>query len=215
MGKLRHTLALPGCSKLCEEMPTGGTQARLVEAKDYSQAYLSTRLNGVYCRADCSHLIDCLAELVFGQANNGHKDLAWMAIQEGLPLRTFMHARGLCNTRHCSRCPLVEETPLHLSWPFAQALLDALENELKNLTLRSSLEYTSVLYGLFPGDHCKETILEAWRLMNCFKDAIWLARTHLVINWGRMSIQDCHRMVLSLLRDYSLMNFPVVAEEED
>ncbi|KAM4012337.1 uncharacterized protein ACNLHF_005029, partial [Anomaloglossus baeobatrachus] len=30
---------------------------------------------------------------------NGHKDLSWMAIQGGLPVRSFMHARNLCKTR--------------------------------------------------------------------------------------------------------------------
>lgn len=148
---------------------------------------------------------------------NGHKDLAWMAIQGGLPLRTFLHARGLCSTRYCPRCPLSEETPVHLFWqcPFAQAVLKALDNELNDYIPRSSLEYTSVLYGLFPGDHYEEDILEAWRLMNSFKDAIWLARTRFVMNWGRMSVQDCRRLVLSLLRDYSRMDCPDDAEEED
>ncbi|XP_044155447.1 uncharacterized protein LOC122942017 [Bufo gargarizans] len=65
---------------------------------------------------------------------NGHKDLSWMAIQGGLPIRSFMHAHNLCKTRYCPRCPFVEETSYHLFWecPFAQRLLDTLEHELKD-----------------------------------------------------------------------------------
>ncbi|XP_063819286.1 uncharacterized protein LOC135057325 [Pseudophryne corroboree] len=65
---------------------------------------------------------------------NRHKDLSWMAIQGGLPLRSFMHSRNLCRYRHCPRCIIHEETSMHLFWDcaWAQLLLDALENELKN-----------------------------------------------------------------------------------
>ncbi|KAM4012169.1 uncharacterized protein ACNLHF_005233, partial [Anomaloglossus baeobatrachus] len=106
---------------------------------------------------------------------NGHKDLSWMAIQGGLPVRSFMHARNLCKTRYCPRCPFVEETSLHAFWDcrFAQRLLVALEDDLRNSVPRGSLSYHSVLYGLFPGTHTVGAIQEAWRLMNCFKDAIW------------------------------------------
>ncbi|KAM4012599.1 LOW QUALITY PROTEIN: uncharacterized protein ACNLHF_004704, partial [Anomaloglossus baeobatrachus] len=107
---------------------------------------------------------------------NGHKDLSWMAIQGGLPVRSFMHARNLCKTRYCPRCPFVEETSLHAFWDcrFAQRLLVALEDDLRNSVPRGSLSYHSVLYGLFPGTHTVGAIQEAWRLMNCFKDAIWI-----------------------------------------
>ncbi|KAM4663572.1 LOW QUALITY PROTEIN: uncharacterized protein O3C94_011840 [Discoglossus pictus] len=76
---------------------------------------------------------------------NRHKDTAWMAIQGGLPLRQFMHARGLCSVG---------------------------------------------------------AIKVAWRLMCCVKDALW---------WITVTTQDCRRLVLSLLRDYSILDSP---EEE-
>ncbi|KAM4012647.1 uncharacterized protein ACNLHF_004646 [Anomaloglossus baeobatrachus] len=148
---------------------------------------------------------------------NGHKDLSWMAIQGGLPVRSFMHARNLCKTRYCPRCPFVEETSLHAFWDcrFAQRLLVALEDDLRNSVPRESLSYHSVLYGLFPGTHTVGAIQEAWRLMNCFKDAIWVARNRLILKRERMSIQDCCRLIHSLLRDYSIMDSPDDSAEEE
>ncbi|XP_069801854.1 uncharacterized protein [Dendropsophus ebraccatus] len=147
---------------------------------------------------------------------NGHKDLSWMAIQGGLPLRSFMHARNLCKTRYCPRCPFVEETSSHLFWqcPFAQGLLDALELELSDCVPRNRLTHCAVLYGLFPGNFGDEATREAWRLMNCFKDAIWLARNRLILKKERMSFLDCRRLVHSLLRDYSIMDRSDQEEED-
>ncbi|KAM4011834.1 uncharacterized protein ACNLHF_004830 [Anomaloglossus baeobatrachus] len=56
---------------------------------------------------------------------------------------------------------------------------------------------------------------EAWRLMNCFKDAIWVARNRLILKRERMSIQDCRRLIHSLLRDYSIMDSPDDSAEEE
>ncbi|XP_056391991.1 uncharacterized protein LOC130284987 isoform X2 [Hyla sarda] len=61
----------------------------------------------------------------------------------------------------------------------------------------------------------REWHLEAWRLMNCFKDAVWLARNRLVINRENMSVRDCRRFIKSLLRDYSILDSPAVDEEEE
>ncbi|XP_056415385.1 uncharacterized protein LOC130357063 [Hyla sarda] len=139
---------------------------------------------------------------------NGHKDLSWMAVKDG---------RNLCTTRYCPRCRYVEETSLHVFWqcPFAQGLLDALEHQLRDSVPRNCLSYHSVLYGLFPGTHDVEAIQEAWRLMNCFKDAVWLARNRLMINRENMSVRDCRRFIKSLLRDYSILDSPAVDEEEE
>ncbi|CAJ0937741.1 unnamed protein product [Ranitomeya imitator] len=132
----------------------------------------------------------------------GHKDLSWMAIQGGLPVRSFMHAWNLytnretmktldhiinvkkpqllldpvigyegvlfhawnlCKTRYCPRCPFVEETSLHTFWDcrFAEHLLTAIEDDLKNSVPRARLSHHSVLYRLFPA-HTIRAIQEAW-----------------------------------------------------
>ncbi|XP_075142358.1 uncharacterized protein LOC142217927 [Leptodactylus fuscus] len=59
------------------------------------------------------------------QLINGHKNMSWMAIQGGLAVRAFMHARNLSKTRNCPRSPFKKETTHHLYWecPFAQGLL--------------------------------------------------------------------------------------------
>ncbi|KAM4699100.1 uncharacterized protein O3C94_000703 [Discoglossus pictus] len=144
---------------------------------------------------------------------NRHKDTAWMAIQGGLPLRQFMHARGLCKYRHCPRGCTAEETSLHVFWqcPFAQNLLDSLADELKDCIPRRYLTYHSVLYGLFHGTHSVGAIQDAWRIMCCVKDALWFARNRLILKRITVTTQDCRRLVLSLLRDYSILDSP---EEE-
>ncbi|KAM4677990.1 uncharacterized protein O3C94_009997 [Discoglossus pictus] len=144
---------------------------------------------------------------------NRHKDTAWMAIQGGLPLRQFMHARGLCRYRHCPRGCTAEETSLHVFWqcPFAQNLLDSLADELKDCIPRRYLTYHSVLYGLFHCTHSVGAIQDAWRIMCCVKDALWFARNRLILKRITVTTQDCRRLVLSLLRDYSILDSP---EEE-
>ncbi|XP_018417154.1 PREDICTED: uncharacterized protein LOC108791230 [Nanorana parkeri] len=145
---------------------------------------------------------------------NRHKDLAWMAIQGGLPVRTFMHTRNLCRHRHCPFCITEEETALHLFWhcPVAQALLRALEHELKDFVPLTAITHFGVMYGLFCGAFTEDEIGGAWRVMCCFKDAIWCARKRLTLRRERMSTEDCRRLIISLLRDYHLMDFK---EEED
>eukprot|EP00079_Xenopus_tropicalis_P029462 XP_012824861.1 PREDICTED: uncharacterized protein LOC105948215 isoform X1 [Xenopus tropicalis] len=160
------------------------------------------------------------AKVVWGNVSsdsltNKHKDMSWMAIQGGLPLRTFMHARNLCRYRHCPRCILYEETSLHTFWDcqFAQVLLDALEHELKDCVPRNLLTHHAVLYGLFQGTHTEGAIQEAWRLMNSFKDVLWYSRNCLILRRERMTIQDCRRLIHSLLRDYNIRDS--LEEEED
>ncbi|CAJ0917025.1 unnamed protein product [Ranitomeya imitator] len=112
-----------------------------------------------------------VSQLISG-LTNGQKDLSWMAIQGRLLVRSFMHARNLCKTRYCPRCPFVEKTSFFWECRFAQHLLTALEDDLRNSVPRTNLSHHSVLYGLFPGVHTVGAIQEAWSLMNCFKDAI-------------------------------------------
>ena len=137
-----------------------------------------------------------------------------MEIQGGLPLRTFLHARNLCRYRHCPFCIIQEETAFHVFWecPFAQSLLRALEPELKDFVPQTAITHFGVLNGLFCGTHSQEDIDSAWRVLCCFKDAVWCARKRLIHQRERMSIADCRRLMFSLLRDYHLMDF---TEEED
>ncbi|KAJ1160992.1 hypothetical protein NDU88_001481 [Pleurodeles waltl] len=50
---------------------------------------------------------------------NKHKVIAWMAMKGGLPVRSFMHSRGLYRHRECPRgCPAEETTYFqeHIQW---------------------------------------------------------------------------------------------------
>ncbi|KAM4807888.1 uncharacterized protein WCC33_000724 [Rhinophrynus dorsalis] len=140
-----------------------------------------------------------------GRLTNRHKDTAWMAIQGGLSLRSFMHARNLCRYRHCSRGCVAEETALHVFWqcPFAQALLDDLENELKDSVPKRHLSYHSVLYGLFPGTHSYGAIQEAWRIMCCVKDALWVLDLLTDLPEGRIIVGGDFNLALDPFLDSS------------
>ncbi|KAM4772404.1 uncharacterized protein WCC33_004109 [Rhinophrynus dorsalis] len=109
---------------------------------------------------------------------------------------------------------VAEESALHVFWqcPFAQSLLDDLENELKDSVPKRHLSYHSVLYGLFPGTHSYGAIQEAWCIMCCVKDALWFARNRLALRREQVTTQDCRRLIHSLLRDYNILDSP---EEED
>ena len=54
-----------------------------------------------------------------------------MAIHGGLPVRAFMHARGLNCYRSCPRGCIADETAYYLFWKcaYAQYLLKALSTE--------------------------------------------------------------------------------------
>lgn len=129
-----------------------------------------------------------------------------------LPMRTFLHAHGLCDTRYCPRCSFPD---CHLFWqrPFVQALLDV--NELRNSPSWNTLSYHSVLYQLFLGIPMFQAILEAWCLINCFKDTVACQKIpghHLL---REESVQERYRLVHNLLREYATMYCPDVNEEED
>lgn len=94
----------------------------------------------------------------------------------------------------------------------SQDLLRALEPELKDFVPQTAITHFGVLNGLFCGTHSQEDIDGAWRVLCCFKDALWCARKRLIHQRERMSIEDCRRLVHSLLRDYHLMDFK---EEEE
>ncbi|XP_078528101.1 uncharacterized protein LOC144807961 [Lissotriton helveticus] len=148
---------------------------------------------------------------------NRHKDIAWMSVKGGLPVRSFMHSRGLCPHRNCPRgCP-AEESAHHLFWacPFAQRLRAALRQELLALIPYENITEQSMMYGLFPGTHTEEAIQGCWRLLCCIKDILLFARTRLVTNGEVVNREGCRRMVLSLLRDYAAMDKKESEEEEE
>ncbi|XP_078528939.1 uncharacterized protein LOC144806451 [Lissotriton helveticus] len=148
---------------------------------------------------------------------NRHKDIAWMSVKGGLPVRSFMHSRGLCPHRNCPRgCP-TEESAHHLFWacPFAQRLRAVLRQELLALIPYENITEQSMMYGLFPGTHTEEAIQGCWRLLCCIKDILLFARTRLVTNGEVVNREGCRRMVLSLLRDYAAMDKQKSEEGEE
>ncbi|KAM9316586.1 LOW QUALITY PROTEIN: uncharacterized protein PAF06_007630 [Gastrophryne carolinensis] len=184
------------------------TVYRLIRAKDETEPILGLPLDT--CRFEWKNVSS-------RRLPNQHKDLAWQAIQGGLPMRTFMHDRGLSRYRHCPLCVVCEETSSPI-WDcsYAQALLDTLGSELKDCGVpRNAVTHCGILYGLFHGNFAEEEVERAWRLMNCFKDAIWWARNRFILRREWMKIEDCRRLIHSLLRDYSLMDFSAGDEEDD
>ncbi|XP_075056931.1 serine/threonine-protein kinase SBK1-like [Mixophyes fleayi] len=47
--------------------------------------------------------------------------------------------------------------------------------------------------------------------MNCFKDAMWLDRNRLILKREKMTMQDCHRLIHSLLSVYNTLDSEPVA----
>ncbi|KAJ1217968.1 hypothetical protein NDU88_005555 [Pleurodeles waltl] len=128
---------------------------------------------------------------------NQHKDIAWMAIQGGLPVRAFMHARGLNRYKSCPRGCTVDETTYHLFWEcaYAQDLLKALSTELGAWKPTTCITADSVMYGLFPGSHALGDLQGCWRLLCCLKDVLLFSRNRLVVVKKETSTLVCRKMI--------------------
>ncbi|KAJ1185214.1 hypothetical protein NDU88_002008 [Pleurodeles waltl] len=139
---------------------------------------------------------------------NHHKDITWMAIQGGLPIRAFMHAGGLNRYKSCPRGYTADETTYHLFWEcaYTQDLLKALSTELGAWIPTPCITADSVMYGLFPGSHTLGDLQGCWRLMCCFKDVLLLSRNRLLVGKKETSILGCQKMIHSLLRDYAALD---------
>ncbi|KAJ1112558.1 hypothetical protein NDU88_000820 [Pleurodeles waltl] len=139
---------------------------------------------------------------------NQHKDFAWMAIQGGLPVRAFMHARGLNRYKSCPRGCTADETTYHLFWEcaYAQDLLKALSTELGAWIPTTCITADSVMYGLFPGSHALGDLQACLRLLCCLKDVLLFSRNRLVVGKKETSTLGCRKMIHSLLRDYAALD---------
>ncbi|KAJ1214462.1 hypothetical protein NDU88_002081 [Pleurodeles waltl] len=139
---------------------------------------------------------------------NQHKDIAWLAIQGGLPVRAFMHARGLNRYKSCPRGCTADETTYHLFWEcaYAQDLLKALSMELGAWIPTTCITADSVMYGLFPGSHALGDLQGCWRLLCCLKDVLLFSRNRLVVRKKETSTLGCWKMIHSLLRDYAALD---------
>ncbi|KAJ8260470.1 hypothetical protein COCON_G00161930, partial [Conger conger] len=109
-----------------------------------------------------------------------HRDLAWLAAHGVLSVQGVLHARRLARTAKCPwpRCE-EEESVRHCLWdcPVARTLW-AQCGPLIQLLLGAgrTLQCQTVLYGVGRGmDTRKWRCL--WLAINCFKQAIWSART--------------------------------------
>ena len=96
--------------------------------------------------------------------------------------------------------------------PFTQSLFRALEPELKDFVPQTAITHFGVLNGLFGGTFSQGDIDNAWQVLCSFKHALWCAKKCLIYQRERMPIEDCRRLVHSLLRDCNLMD---LMEEEE
>ncbi|KAJ1149773.1 hypothetical protein NDU88_002578 [Pleurodeles waltl] len=83
---------------------------RQIRARDTSEPI------GAFPSATADHVWENVASK---HLTNHHKDIPWMALQGGLPVRSFMHARGLNRYKSCPRGCTADETTYHLFWEFA------------------------------------------------------------------------------------------------
>ena len=110
------------------------------------------------------------------ELSNKHQDLAWLVVRRALPVRSFMHARGLNTTARCpgSGCG-GDETVAHIlvKCAFATEVWSEMQWHLSRFIPSSSVTQDSVFYGMFPGTHTETTINCCWRVINSMKDALW------------------------------------------
>ncbi|KAJ1197973.1 hypothetical protein NDU88_001817 [Pleurodeles waltl] len=139
---------------------------------------------------------------------NLHKGIAWMAIQGGLPVRAFMHARGLNQYKSCLKGSITDEASYHLFWEctYTLDLLKALSIKLAAWIPTSCIIPDSIMYGLFPGMHTLRDLQDYWRLLCCFKDVLLFSRNQLVIGKKETSTLTCRKMIQNLLRDYAALD---------
>ncbi|KAJ1169500.1 hypothetical protein NDU88_001393 [Pleurodeles waltl] len=128
-----------------------------------------------------------------------------MAIQGGLPVRTFIHARWLTQYKSCPRGPTAHETSHHLFWEctYAQDLLKALSTELGIWIPTLCITADSVMYNLFPGTHALGDLQDCWRLLCCFKDVLLFSKNRLIVGKKETSTLGCRKMIRSLVCDYA------------
>ncbi|KAJ1175067.1 hypothetical protein NDU88_000358 [Pleurodeles waltl] len=172
---------------------------RQIHARDVSEP------NGALPSATADHVWGNVASK---RLTNQHKDSAWMAIQEGLPVRAFMHARGLNRYKSCPRGCTADETTNHLFWKcaYTQDLLKALSTELGAWIPTPCITADLVMYGLIPGSHAFRDLQGCWRLLCCFKYVLLFSRNRLVVGKKDTSTLGCRKMIHSLLCDYAALD---------
>ncbi|XP_078075400.1 uncharacterized protein LOC144497833 [Mustelus asterias] len=141
------------------------------------------------------------------ELTNKHQDLAWLVVRRALPVRSFMHARGLNLTTRCPRSGCgADETVAHLlvECAFAKKVWSEMQWYLSRFVPSSSVTQDSVLYGLFAGTHTETNINCCWRVINSVKDALWSARNLLIFQLKELSSTECCRLAYSKVQDYVL-----------
>lgn len=148
---------------------------------------------------------------------NRHKDLAWMAAHEILPVRAVMHSRGMAKNPACPRIGCgAPETVRHALWECS-----AVRNlwatvgpqQFPCLPAGGVKNYLMVLGGMSQKGMPAATHTDLWLTINCVKDAIWTSRNLLVGKRVEVSLQATLLLAKARRQEYTLRRHSEVGAE--
>ncbi|KAG1928994.1 hypothetical protein F2P79_023216 [Pimephales promelas] len=136
---------------------------------------------------------------------NGHRDLAWMAAHEILPVRAVMHSRGMARISTCPQpgCGATK-TVRHALWE-CSAVRDLWATagplQFPYLPAGGVPDYWTTV-GLVSQEPA-ENYIKRWLTMNCIKDAIWTSRNLLVGKRMQVSLHAIKELAIYRLQEYT------------
>ncbi|XP_059397196.1 uncharacterized protein LOC132129581 [Carassius carassius] len=139
--------------------------------------------------------------------HNRHRDLAWMAAHEILPVRAVMHSRGMSKNPICPRpgCG-APETVKHAFWE-CSAVRDlwatAGPQQFPCLPVGGVLDYPMGRGGVSQEEMPAKTPPKLWLTIICIKDAIWTSRNLLVGKRMQGSLHATIQLAKSRLQEYT------------
>lgn len=139
---------------------------------------------------------------------NRHRDLAWMAAHEILPVRAVMHSRGMSKNHLCPRPGCGRpETVRHALWECSvvrSLWAKAGPQQFPYLPPGGIPDYRTTLTGeVSQRDMPAKVHTATWLTINCIKDAIWTSRNLVVGKRMQVSLQATLQLAKHRLKEYT------------
>lgn len=143
---------------------------------------------------------------------NRHRDLAWMAAHEILPVRAVMHSRGMSKNQLCPRPGCGRpETVRHALWECSvvrNLWAKAGPQQFPYLPPGGVPDYRTTLTGEVSQEGMPAQLLTAtWLTINCIKDAIWTSRNLVVGKRMQVSVHSIIQLAKYRLQEYTAWRY--------
>ncbi len=128
--------------------------------------------------------------------DNGLKDLNWLCLHKGLPVRQIMYRHGLAKSPVCPRATCSgEETIRHVMWdcPFAGVVWGKAQTWLRQVVPGFNMTWLSVETGVSSGNRKVDFLV--WLIISLIKRSLWSARRELVNGKKDSGAEGVIRMV--------------------